>query len=83
MRRGLKGPFTSTVHQKYIRSLVIRDAVCEDMPDIVQNMMPQMPRLKAFTQAPLSLQPPHSPGMNLKADANTRAEPAGGMRPYQ
>jgi len=52
MRRGLKGPFTSTVHQKYLRSLVIRDAVCEDLPDIVQNMMPQMPLLKAFTQGP-------------------------------
>ena len=52
MQRGLNGPFTSTVHQKYIRSLVIRDYISDDMPDVVQNMLPQMPLLEAFRQAP-------------------------------
>lgn len=61
MERGLDSPFTSTAHQKHIRSLVIRDYISDDIPDVVQSMLPQMPLLEAFRQGtPLTLTPQSS-----------------------
>jgi len=63
MQRGLDSPFTSAAHQKHIKSLVIRDYISDDMPDVVQNMLPQVPLLEAFRQGPplaLTPQPSHA-----------------------